>query len=116
LSPRFRAQGPGSADRPKACRHSEPAVALCRQPAAGLRASKSRRRHDPKHDVLAALAKWVETGEPPETIIATRYKDDDPGKGVEAQRPWCVYPEVARFSGKGEHSDAANFSCAAPKE
>ena len=72
--------------------------------------------HDPKHDVLAALARWVEKGEAPETIIATRYKDDDPGKGVAAQRPWCAYPTVALFSGKGEHSDAANFTCAAPKE
>jgi hypothetical protein len=72
--------------------------------------------HDPKHDVLAALARWVEKGEAPETIIATRYKDDDPGKGVAAQRPWCAYPTVALFSGKGEHSDAANFTCGAPKE
>ena len=72
--------------------------------------------HDPKHDVLAALARWVEKGEAPETIIATRYKDDDPRKGVAAQRPWCVYPALARFSGKGEHGDAANFTCVAPKE
>ncbi len=72
--------------------------------------------HDPKHDVLAALAQWVEKGEAPETLIATRYKDDDPDKGVAAQRPWCAYPAVAHFSGNGEHSDAANFTCAAPKE
>jgi feruloyl esterase len=72
--------------------------------------------HDPEHDVLAALARWVEKGVSPESIIATRYKDDDPGKGVAAQRPWCAYPAVARFSGKGEHSDAANFTCVAPSE
>jgi len=58
--------------------------------------------HDPKHDVLAALARWVEQGEPPETIIALR--------------PWRPCPAVARFSGKGEHRDAANFACAAPSE
>jgi Tannase and feruloyl esterase len=72
--------------------------------------------HDPKHDVLAALAQWVEKGEAPETLIATRYKDDDPDKAVEAQRPWCAYPAVAHFSGTGAHNDAANFTCAAPKE
>ena len=72
--------------------------------------------HDPKHDVLAALAQWVEKGEAPETLIATRYKDDDPDKGVAAQRPWCVYPAVAHFLGKGEHSAAANFTCTPPKE
>jgi hypothetical protein len=44
------------------------------------------------------------------------YKDDDPDKGVAAQRPWCVYPAVAHFSGKGEHSAAANFTCTPPKE
>lgn len=70
--------------------------------------------HDPKHDVLAALAQWVENGKAPESIVATRYKDDDPSKGVAAQRPWCAYPAVASYSGKGDHSDAANFTCAAP--
>jgi len=72
--------------------------------------------HDAKHDVLAALARWVEKGEAPETIIATRYQDDDPMKPIVAQRPWCPYPAVARFSGKGEHSNAADFVCAAPSE
>jgi Tannase and feruloyl esterase len=70
--------------------------------------------HNPKHDVLAALAQWVENGKAPESIVATRYKDDDPAKGVAAQRPWCAYPAVASYSGKGEHGDAANFRCAAP--
>jgi Tannase and feruloyl esterase len=70
--------------------------------------------HDPKHDVLSALAQWVENGKAPESIVATRYKDDDPSKGVAAQRPWCAYPAVASYSGKGEHSDAANFTCVAP--
>jgi hypothetical protein len=49
-------------------------------------------------------------------IIATRYQDDDPTKVIVAQRPWCPYPAVARFSGKGEHSDAANFVCAASQQ
>jgi feruloyl esterase len=66
---------------------------------------------DPQHDVLAALDRWVEKGEAPEKIVATRYRDDNPGKGVAAQRPWCAYPATARFSGKGAHSDAANFAC-----
>jgi feruloyl esterase len=72
--------------------------------------------HDPKHDVLAAVAHWVEKGKAPETIIATRYQDDDPSKSIVAQRPWCPYPAVARFSSKGGHNDAANFICVAPSE
>jgi hypothetical protein len=72
--------------------------------------------HDPERNVLAALALWVEKGEAPNKIIATRCSDDDPTKGVAAQRPWCAYPAVARFSGEGKHSDAANFTCAASSE
>jgi feruloyl esterase len=72
--------------------------------------------HDPEHDVLSALDRWVEQGEAPEKIIATRYKGDDPASGVAAQRPWCAYPASARFSGAGNPSDAAAFVCDAPKD
>lgn len=72
--------------------------------------------HDPAHDVLAALARWVEKGEAPEKIIATRYNNDDPTKDIAAQRPWCAYPATARFSGQGKHSDAANFTCSTSDE
>ena len=61
--------------------------------------------------MLTALVRWVEKGQAPEKIIATRYNDDDPAKGVAAQRPWCVYPATARFSGSGKHTDAASFAC-----
>jgi hypothetical protein len=37
--------------------------------------------------VDAALAHWVEDGVAPDQIIATRYRDNDPTKGIEAQRP-----------------------------
>jgi hypothetical protein len=72
--------------------------------------------HDPQHDVLSALNLWVEKGMAPEKIVATRYHDDDPVKGVAAQRPWCAYPATARFSGKGATSEASNFSCEAPTQ
>ena len=35
---------------------------------------------DADHDVLAALAQWVETGTAPEKLIATKYEGDDPTK------------------------------------
>jgi hypothetical protein len=70
---------------------------------------------DPEHDVVAALARWVEQGVAPETIVATRYQDNDPTKGIEAQRPWCAYPAIARYSEKGERSEASSFACAAEK-
>jgi hypothetical protein len=72
--------------------------------------------HDAGHNVVAALADWVENGKAPEAIVATSYRDDDPSKGIVAQRPWCPYPAVAHYSGQGSRADAANFSCAAPEK
>ena len=70
---------------------------------------------DPAHDVVSALAHWVEDGAAPSQIIATLYHDNDPAKGIAAQRPWCAYPSVAQHSGQGSHSEAASFACTAPK-
>jgi tannase/feruloyl esterase len=69
---------------------------------------------DPTHDVVAALAHWVEDGAAPDRIDATLYRDNDPAKGVAAQRPWCPYPAIARFSGQGARTDAASYACTAP--
>jgi Tannase and feruloyl esterase len=69
---------------------------------------------DPAHDVVAALAHWVEDGSAPDRIIATLYRDNDQGKGIAAQRPWCAHPAVARFSGTGARADAASYACSAP--
>ena len=71
---------------------------------------------DPTHDVVAALAHWVEDGEGSRInlIIATNYRDNDPPKGVVAQRPWCAYPAVARYSGQGDRDDAASYACTPP--
>jgi len=69
---------------------------------------------EPEHDVVAALAHWVEDGAAPNQIIATLYRDNDPSKGIAAQRPWCPHPAVARFSGQGARTDAASYTCAAP--
>ncbi len=43
-------------------------------------------QHDPEHDVLAALDAWVREGHAPERLIATKYRDDDPAKGVAGER------------------------------
>jgi hypothetical protein len=44
---------------------------------------------DAEHDLLKALERWVEQGVAPDKIIATKYFDDDPKKGVAFQRPLC---------------------------
>ncbi|MEP6702883.1 MAG: tannase/feruloyl esterase family alpha/beta hydrolase [Betaproteobacteria bacterium] len=65
---------------------------------------------DADHDVVLALARWVEQGLPPEKIVATTLKDGS----VARQRPVCVYPKQARYNGSGDINVAANFTCVAP--
>jgi len=62
-------------------------------------------------DALSALEAWVERGVAPEKIIAARRSADG---AVERTRPLCVYPQVARWSGRGSTDDAANFVCVEP--
>ncbi|HUR34922.1 MAG TPA: tannase/feruloyl esterase family alpha/beta hydrolase [Vicinamibacterales bacterium] len=63
-------------------------------------------------DALTALERWVEQGEAPEQITATRRAAD----GVAARtRPLCAYPKVARWSGRGSTDDAASFACVDPE-
>ena len=69
------------------------------------------REFNPEHHVLAALLRWVENGEAPERIVATKYQDDDAAKRVLRTRPLCVYPKVARWTGNGSTDDAKNFVC-----
>jgi len=67
----------------------------------GLPAASADPGHDPQHDIVAALDAWVRQDRAPERIIAARYVDDDPAKGIAAQRPWCAYPAVSRALGNG---------------
>jgi feruloyl esterase len=62
-------------------------------------------------DALAALETWVEKGTAPGSIIASRR---GPTGLIERTRPLCVYPQVARWSGRGSTDDASNFSCVDP--
>jgi len=58
----------------------------------------------------------VEKGIPPSAIVATKFVDDDPSKGVKFTRPLCPYPQVAKLKGAGDPNDADNFVCAAPSQ
>jgi feruloyl esterase len=71
-------------------------------------------------DWLSAMEEWVEQGQAPGALRATR-PDVIPGAfgappttGNGFTRPACVYPEIARYQGSGDQKDAANFECAAP--
>jgi pimeloyl-ACP methyl ester carboxylesterase len=57
--------------------------------------------------VFETLVNWVEQGAAPETLAASRRRDD----GTVVSRPLCAYPKVAKWSGTGSTDDAANFVC-----
>jgi feruloyl esterase len=61
-------------------------------------------------DALTALEQWVEKGNAPDSLLATR----STGGKVDRTRPLCPYPQVARYKGAGSIDDAANFACVAP--
>jgi feruloyl esterase len=71
---------------------------------------------DPQHSVSKALERWVENGEVPNQIVATKYKTEaDPTSGAARTRPLCPYPQVAQYSGSGSTDDAQNFRCVASR-
>jgi feruloyl esterase len=55
-------------------------------------------------DSLAALDHWIESGQPPDNLIASR----EDGK---LSRPLCRYPTLPRYKGSGNAADAASFEC-----
>jgi feruloyl esterase len=70
---------------------------------------------EPQRNVTTALERWVEGGEAPSTVVAIKYGDDDPKKGVKAARPLCPYPQAATYKGQGDPVDAASFVCSGAK-
>jgi Tannase and feruloyl esterase len=56
-------------------------------------------------DALTALENWVEKGEAPEKLIASRSANGV----VERSRPVFPYPVLARYSGKGDPKQADSF-------
>ena len=64
---------------------------------------------------LSALERWVEQGVAPERIVAVKYVNNQPAKGIQRTRPLCAYPKTAVYKGTGSTDDAANFECRQPK-
>jgi feruloyl esterase len=91
------AGGPGATNFSTATRDSTPPV------------------KDAAHDMTRALEAWVEQGEAPQTLIATRYADDQGDDrnhppAIAYQRPLCVYPRVPTYKG-GPAERASSFGC-----
>jgi hypothetical protein len=58
---------------------------------------------------LDIIQRWVEDGEAPERVIATKRDDDG---GIEMRRPLCAYPMIARYDGTGDPKREESFTCA----
>lgn len=66
-------------------------------------------------DALAAIENWVEHAQAPDALPATLYKANQYGvdfnKPGGRTMPLCAFPEMARYSGKGDVKDGVNWSC-----
>jgi hypothetical protein len=67
---------------------------------------------DPRHNIELALEQWVEKGNAPSAIIATKNAGGAPASTAKMTRPLCPYPQVAKYKGQGDPNDAGNFVCA----
>lgn len=68
----------------------------------------------PKYGIYDALESWVEKGDAPGAIIATKYENDNSKGKVDMTRPLCPYPQEIKYHGSGDTNDYTNFSCVAP--
>ena len=62
-------------------------------------------------DVQGALERWLEQGVAPDTITATKYREDKPHDGVAISRALCPYPKRAHYNGAGDPAEQSSFSC-----
>ncbi len=71
--------------------------------------------NNPEHNIQRALEAWVETGTPPEKVIATHLAMEGGKLSAGFTRPICAYPQTAAYSGSGDKKDAGSYTCAVPK-
>lgn len=65
----------------------------------------------PDRHALAAVVDWVENGKAPETIVATKFRNDDPKTEIVMQRPICACPKTAHYKGEGATDKPESFEC-----
>jgi feruloyl esterase len=47
----------------------------------------------------------------PNGIIATHFVGNNRNNPADRTMPLCMFPQQARYSGRGDKNDAANWSC-----
>jgi feruloyl esterase len=72
-------------------------------------------------DWLSALEQWAEQDKTPGALLGTHPANmpgmpgaPPPKPGKAFTRPICPYPQITRYKGSGDDTDAANFECVAP--
>jgi feruloyl esterase len=68
---------------------------------------------DAQHDVVLAVMAWVEKGDVPDSIIATKFLDDEDSADVVNQRPICAYPNQAKYVSSGNVNGSSSWACQA---
>jgi feruloyl esterase len=71
---------------------------------------------DKEHDVMLAMMAWVEEGIAPDQIIGTKYVNESMHTEVMRQRPLCMYPKQAKYTGSGDVNAASSWTCQAPEQ
>jgi feruloyl esterase len=56
----------------------------------GQRPSAPPLKRDSKHDIFLAMVEWVEQDKEPQTLVATKYSEDDVSQGTAFTRPVCI--------------------------
>jgi feruloyl esterase len=64
-----------------------------------------------RFDMLTALDEWVERGTAPSRVVASHATNGV----VDRTRPLCPYPQVAKYTGRGNVDAADSFVCASPE-
>jgi feruloyl esterase len=67
-------------------------------------------------DAVTALETWVEQGRAPDAIIAAHHPANDLRQPADRTMPLCPFPAEAKYRGKGDVNDAANWSCTANQD
>lgn len=66
-----------------------------------------------KDDITKALEDWVEKGQAPDVITATKYTNDVITSPVVMKRPLCAWPKVQKYV-SGDPNVETSFVCSAP--
>lgn len=66
--------------------------------------------NSPKENVLMAMVDWVEKGRAPETLLGTKWVNDQKELGVDFQRAHCKYPKRNQYI-KGDPKLPSSWKC-----